>query len=275
MRAARFGPPAEEGVGSRGHKPHLKAAFMTESIIYLASGFLAAALSALIAVPLIHRRARRLATRRLEDEVPSSVAKIMAETDGLRAEFAASSRSLEMTIEQLKTESASQLAELGRRDAAINLLGAELGTLHDQLRAAEEQAAAKAIALHEAERSLSEKESELAKLTGQLDDRLTVADVQKIEISALKIEIEALKEALEGSKNRLKTLEEHRDAARAEFAAQSQRLIEERKQAERALSEKESELSRLSTEFTKRLALADIEISAFKAEIEAMRQALD
>jgi len=248
---------------------------MTESIIYFAPGFLAAALSMFIAVPLFHRRAMRLATRRLEDAVPSSVAKLTAEKDMLGAEFAASTHQLEIIIEQFKTDNASQHAELGRKEDAINRLSTELVALRDQLRAAEDQFAAKAMALHGAEATISEKESELAKLTGQLDERSTVVDVQKIEISALKIKIETLKEALEGSKSRLKALEERRDAERAEFAAQSQRLTEERQRVERALSEKKSQLSKLSVKFTERSALADIEISAFNAEIEVMRQALD
>jgi chromosome segregation ATPase len=253
--------------GSRG-RTAFKAAFMTESIIYFAIGFLAAALSVLLIIPFVSRRTGRTATQGLEAAIPSKVAKIMAEKDLLRAEFAASTQHFETVIEQIKTQNASQLAELGRRDDAINRLGTEVDALRDQLRAAEEQSTV-------AECILSEKESELAKLTGHLNEQSTIADVQKIEISAVKIEVEALKEALEGSGSRLKAVEDRRDAERAEFAAASERLMDERYQAERALSAKESELSRLSARLTERSALADIEISAFKAEIEAMRQSLD
>ncbi|HEY7301546.1 MAG TPA: hypothetical protein VH684_26950 [Xanthobacteraceae bacterium] len=248
---------------------------MTELIVYFATGFLAAALSAVILLPLLNRRAMRLATRKLEHAVPSSVAKLMAEKDLLSAEFAASTRSLEMTIELLKTEGARQVAELETRDGAIDRLGIEIGELRDRLGAAEEQSAAKAVALHEAERTLSGKDAELAKLAVRLDERSTLADVQTIEISALKIEIEARKKAAEGETSRLKAVEERWKAERAEFAAASQKLIAERQQAELALSEKEAELSRLSAQMTERSALADIEISAFKAEIAVMRQSLD
>ena len=40
------------------------------------------------------------------------------------------------------------------------------------------------------ERALSDKELELAKLMGELNERSTLADAQKIEIIALKTEIE-------------------------------------------------------------------------------------
>src|SRR6266568_4135808 len=55
-----------------------KAAFMIESIMYFGIGFLFAALSVLIVVPLVHGRAVRLTTRRLEAAIPSSMAEILA-----------------------------------------------------------------------------------------------------------------------------------------------------------------------------------------------------
>ena len=68
----------------------------------------------------------------------------MADKDLLRAEFAMSTRRLEMNVEQLRTKSASQLAELGRKGDALNRLKIELGTLRDQLSATEEEFAVKA-----------------------------------------------------------------------------------------------------------------------------------
>ena len=110
---------------------------MIELIMYFGIGFLVAALSVLVVVPLVHGRAVRLTTRRLEDAMPSSMAEILADKDLLRAEFAMSTRLLEINVEQLKTKSAGQLAELGKKGDAINRLKIELGALCDQLRAAE------------------------------------------------------------------------------------------------------------------------------------------
>src|SRR4030095_8328341 len=99
---------------------------MIESIIYFGIGFLFAGLIPLVVVPLIHDRAVRLTTRRLEGAMPSSMAEIATDKDLLRAEFAMSTRRLEMNVEQLKTKSTSQLAELGKKRAVINRLRVEL-----------------------------------------------------------------------------------------------------------------------------------------------------
>ena len=130
---------------------------MIEPIMYFGIGFLVAALIGLVVVPLVHGRAVRLTMRRLEAATPLSMAEIQADKDQLRAEFAMSTRRLEMSVEQLKTRSTSQLAELGKKGDAINRLKVELGektaaifaleardkSLRDQLRATEEEFAVK------------------------------------------------------------------------------------------------------------------------------------
>jgi chromosome segregation ATPase len=236
---------------------------MIESFMYFGIGFLLAALSVLVVVPLVHGRAVRLTTRRLEDAIPSSMAEILAEKDLLRAEFAMSTRRLEMNVEQLKTKSASQLAELGRKGHAINRLKIELGTLRGQMRDAEEDFAIKATAVHQAQRALSEKESEVAKRMRELDERSTFADAQKIEIITIKTRVEALKAQLDGATNELKAVEDRRDATVHE--------------AQRALSEKESELAERMRELDERSTLADaqkIEI-ILKTKIGALEERLD
>jgi chromosome segregation ATPase len=92
-------------------------------------------------------------------------------------------------------------------------------------------------ALGEVERALSEKEAELAKLASALDERLALADAQKAEIVA--------------GGEQAKSVEDHGDAAVGEV--------------ERALSEKEAELAKLTNALDERSALAD----AQKAEIVA------
>ena len=98
---------------------------MIESIMYFGIGFLCAALFGLLVIPLVHRRAIRLTMRRLEGAVPVSVEEIQADKDQLRADFAMSTRRLEMNVEQLQHKSTNQLAELGRKADAINLLKSE------------------------------------------------------------------------------------------------------------------------------------------------------
>jgi hypothetical protein len=98
---------------------------MIESIMYFGIGFLVAALIALAIIPLVHSRAVRLTVRRLEDSIPRSVAEIQADKDALRADFAMSTRRLEITIDELKTKHTNQLAELGKKGDAVNRLQIE------------------------------------------------------------------------------------------------------------------------------------------------------
>ncbi len=98
---------------------------MIEPMMYFGIGFLLAALIGVAVSPLIHGRAVRLTMRRLEGTIPSSMAEILADKDLLRAQYALSTRRLEMTVEQLRSKTASQLAELGRRADAINKLKIE------------------------------------------------------------------------------------------------------------------------------------------------------
>ncbi|HTL64290.1 MAG TPA: hypothetical protein VL305_04785 [Pseudolabrys sp.] len=238
---------------------------MIEPIMYFGIGFLVAALIGLVVVPLVHNRAVRLTMRRLEAATPLSMAEIQADKDQLRAEFAMSTRRLEMSVEQLKAKSTSQLAELGKKGDAINRLKVELGektaaifaleardkALRDQLRATEEEFAVKTTTMHEAQRALSDKEADLAKLMGDLDERSTLADSQKVEIVALRTQVEALKERLEGASNELRAVEDRRDAERVELKAATQELQDERGRVEnlgRRVAELEQHLAAQSKE---------------------------
>ena len=151
---------------------------MIEPIMYLAIGFLVSRLFGLMIMPLVHNRAVRLTTRRLEAATPLSMAEIQADKDQLRAEFAMSTRRLEMSVEQLKNKTTSQLAELGKKTDAINRLKIELGektatifslearekALKDQLRATEEEFAVKTEIAARRRAALNDKQAELGKI---------------------------------------------------------------------------------------------------------------
>jgi uncharacterized protein YlxW (UPF0749 family) len=97
-----------------------KAAFMIESIMYFTMGFLLAAVSALVVVSLVHGRAVRRTARQLESATPLSTLENQAQKDLLRTDFARPTRELEIKLEQLQAENASQLAQLGEKCDAIN-----------------------------------------------------------------------------------------------------------------------------------------------------------
>src|SRR5262252_7524018 len=143
---------------------------MVEPIMYFAIGFLFAGLVGLVLIPLVHNRAVRLTIRRLEAATPLSMAEIQADKDQLRAEFAMSARRLEMSVDQLKSKTTSQLAELGKKTDAINRMKIELGeknaaifalearekAMKEQLRATEEEFGAKSELLRSAEQALTD-----------------------------------------------------------------------------------------------------------------------
>jgi chromosome segregation ATPase len=210
---------------------------MIEPIMYLAIGFLVSMLFGLMIVPLVHNRAVRLTTRRLEAATPLSMAEIQADKDQLRAEFAMSARRLEMNVDQLRNKTTSQLAELGKKSDAINRMKIELGeknatifglearekAVKEQLRATEEEFTAKTEMLRGAEKALTDKQAELAKINHELSDRSMVADSRQIELVTVRTQIEQLK-------NRVGDAEK-------EFAATQARLAQERTDSENATRE--------------------------------------
>jgi chromosome segregation ATPase len=226
---------------------------MIEPIMYLAIGFLVSMLFGLMIVPLVHNRAVRLTTRRLEAATPLSMAEIQADKDQLRAEFAMSARRLEMNVEQLRSKTTSQLAELGKKTDAINRMKLELGeknatifsleardkAMKEQLRATEEEFSARTAALRNAEQALTDKQNQLAKLNADLSDRSMMAQSRQVELVAVRAQIDELK-------NRVGDAEK-------EFATTQARLEQERSESEKAtreLAEARSRVENLSQRVT-------------------------
>jgi chromosome segregation ATPase len=210
---------------------------MIEPIMYLAIGFLVSMLFGLMIVPLVHNRAVRLTTKRLEAATPLSMAEIQADKDQLRAEFAMSARRLEMSVDQLKNKTTSQLAELGKKSDAINRMKLELGeknatifslearekAVKEQMRATEEEFTAKTESLRDAEKALKDKQGELAKINTELSDRSMMAESRQVELLAVRTQIDELR-------NRVGDAEK-------EYAATQARLAQQRTDSEKATSE--------------------------------------
>jgi chromosome segregation ATPase len=226
---------------------------MVEPIMYLAIGFLISMLCGLMILPLVHNRAVRLTTRRIEAATPLSMAEIQADKDQLRAEFAMSARRLEISVDQLKSRTTSQLAELGKKTDAINRMKLELGeknatifalearekAVKEQLRATEEEFAAKTEALRTAEQALTDKQKELSKTATALSDRSVTADSHEVELVALRSQLEELKGRV--------------GDAEKDFTATQTRLTQERAESETAtrnLTEARGKVENLSQRVT-------------------------
>ena len=98
---------------------------LIENIMYFALGLLAAGLVALIILPAVWKRAVRLTKRRIEAATPITMAEFRADKDQLRAEFALSTRRLEMNVETLRKRLAEQLGEVNQKRSDLGLLKTE------------------------------------------------------------------------------------------------------------------------------------------------------
>ncbi len=230
---------------------------MVEPIMYLAIGFLVSMLCGLMIVPLVHNRAVRLTTRRLEAATPLSMAEIQADKDQLRAEFAMSARRLEMSVEQLKHKTTSQLAELGKKTDAINRMKIELGeknatifalearekALKEQLRATEEEFSARSESLRLAEQALNDKQAELTKLNTELSSRSMMADSRQVELVTVRAQIDELKSKVTDAEKEFATTQARLTQERTESEAASRELAEARGRVEN-LNQRVTDLDR-------------------------------
>jgi chromosome segregation ATPase len=230
---------------------------MIEPAMYLAIGFLVAMLLGLTIVPLVHNRAVRLTTRRMEAATPLSMAEIQADKDQLRAEFAMSARRLEMSVDQLKHKTTSQLAELGKKTDAINRMKLELGeknaaifslearekAVKEQLRATEEEFATKTAALRAAEKALTDKQGELAGIKTELNDRSVMAESRQVELVAVHAQIDALKNRVGDAEKEFTTTQARLEQERTASESASRDLGEARGRVEN-LSQRVTDLDR-------------------------------
>jgi chromosome segregation ATPase len=230
---------------------------MIEPVMYLAIGFLVSMLFGLMIVPLVHNRAVRLTTRRMEAATPLSMAEIQADKDQLRAEFAMSARRLEMSVDQLRNKTTSQLAELGKKSDAINRMKLELGektatifqlearekSIKDQMRATEEEFAAKTQLLRGAETALIDKQAELAKLNHDLSDKSMVAESRQVELVAVRAQIDALQGRVGDAEKEFTETQTRLEQQRGQSDAATRELGEARERVEN-LSHRVTDLDR-------------------------------
>jgi chromosome segregation ATPase len=129
--------------------------------------------------------------------------------------------------------------ELGEKNATIFSLEAREKAVKEQLRATEEEFAAKTELLRNAEQALTDKRAELDRINQELNDRSMTADSRQVELVAVRTQIEELKGRV--------------GDAEKEFSTTQARLAQERADSERAtqeLSEARSRVENLSQRVT-------------------------
>lgn len=246
---------------------------MLEGILYFALGFLSAALLALMVSPAIWNRAVTLTRKRVENSVPLTLNEIQADKDQLRAEFAMSTRRLEMSVEELRERASQQVIEIARKRDDLAKLAEEshdriktieeMEILSSELRAKlkerEERLEIANSRLEETRKRMEENALELDNLRAQLAEVRAEADGRRIELVVKQTELDNLSDKLSDSRA-LNATEETRElmaqTAKLESALEAEkrkarnakeRYEGVRKQLEsvqQSLEQRESELAR-------------------------------
>jgi DNA repair exonuclease SbcCD ATPase subunit len=156
-----------------------------ENIMYFVLGLLMAGLLALLIVPAVWQRAVRLTKKRIEAATPMTMAEFRADKDQLRAEFALSTRRLEMNVEALRRRLAEQLRDINRKK---NELGGIKGERDQHLQIVRE--------LEEREAELRRRVLELEKEGADVAQKLRMRDREYAEKVS---QLEAARETLRGN----------------------------------------------------------------------------
>ncbi|OEO31794.1 hypothetical protein VW23_014680 [Devosia insulae DS-56] len=164
-----------------------------ENIMYFVLGLLVAGLLALIIMPAVWRRAVRLTKKRIEAATPMTMAEFRADKDQLRAEFALSTRRLEMNVEALRRRLSDQLRDINRKK---NELGGIKGERDSHLQVVRE--------LEEREAEARRRILELEKEGADLAQKLRMRDRELGEKSS---QLDAARETLRGSAPRAFAIE--------------------------------------------------------------------
>lgn len=278
---------------------------MIQSILFFALGFLCAGFLALMVAPAVWRRAVRLTRKRIEASVPLTLSEIQADKDRIRAEFAMSTRRLEMSIKSFREKAAAQLIEIDRnreelkrlsseradKDRALSQLEAKSGELRAELRIREDQMQRMADRLAEAEKRLEEKAHDLDRLGRMYDDAAFNASNRQIELVARESEVEklavdvsslrkdgqkrlneisaenkTLREALKADKKRIGELEKRNERLTATLADRDEKLDRRERELAR-LREHMNGASRAGNDLESQLGEAQIEKARLEAQV--------
>ena len=212
---------------------------MVQSILFFALGFLCAGFLALLVAPAIWRRAVALTRRRVEASVPRTLEEIQADKDSLRAEFAMTTRRLEISVKTLREQANEQLVEISRGREALKGLAVErkdkkqalteLGEKNELLLHREQQIQQLTDKLVQAERMMEKRALELEKLEHMYDDASFSSSNRQIELVARESELEKFANDISVLRGQRKEAEKRHQEVVAESKATRDSLKAEKK----------------------------------------------
>ncbi len=241
---------------------------MVQSVLLFTLGFLSAAFLALMIAPAIWGRAVALTRKRIEASVPLTLNEVQADKDQLRAEFAMSTRRLEVSVKNFKDKITQQMVEIARNREELVRLSSERDEKHQNISQLEAQGNELRAEMKRQEEALHKLATEQADVSAQLEKRThelertklqfqeaaEVSDTRKIELVARETEIGSLTDKLSEHRREQKDLRTYSREIELENKAAQESLKQERKRyhdlekkAERLmtqLSDREEKLDR-------------------------------
>ena len=162
---------------------------MVQSVLLFALGFLAAVFLAFLFAPAIWQRAVHLTKKRIEASVPLTLNEVQADKDQQRAEFALSTRKLEINVKSLKEKVATQQIEVTRVNQELSLMSKEREQLNKNIDELQSQAGDMNAALQQRAIEVATLETKRAELELLIEARLR--DVEEREHSIRNLTMEA------------------------------------------------------------------------------------
>ncbi|MGE0500213.1 MAG: hypothetical protein AB7O76_04670 [Rhizobiaceae bacterium] len=230
---------------------------------------------ALMVAPAIWRRAVALTRKRIEASVPLSLSEIQADKDRMRAEFAMSTRRLEMSIKAFREKAAAQVIEINRnreelkrlsgekkeKNQAISEIEARGSEIRSEMRQKEEQLERLTERLIETERALEEKALDVDRLGRMYDEAAFNSSNRQIELVARETEVEKLSGDVSVLRNqrldmegRMNELAAEAKAARDALKVEKRHVAELEKKLQRQsvnLGDREEKLDRLEKDLAR------------------------
>ncbi len=184
---------------------------MIEMAMFFGLGFFTACLATIFVANAVWRRAVRLTTKRVQSAMPISLAEIKADRDQLRADFAMSTRKLELSVDELKQKMQGQVTEIAKKNEQVRLLLLEAKSKSDSLRDLEQHEQNQRFELlkseselseisrkyREAEKKLADAQHYLAERDKALASTQSVADERRVELSSLSTKIAQMQNDVE------------------------------------------------------------------------------
>ncbi len=231
---------------------------MVQSVLFFALGVLCAAFLVVLIAPSVWRRAVVLTRRRVEASIPQTQAEIQADKDRIRAEYAMTTRRLEISVKGLREKVAEQLVEISRGREALKGLAmvrqdknqalSELEVRNEMLREREEQLQRLHERLTENERKLDKRALDLEKLEQMYDDASFASSNRQIELVARESELQKLADDITALRTQRKEAEKRSQEAATEIKLAREALKAEKKKT----GELEKKLERLTATLAER-----------------------